>query len=173
MEIWKGLIYQSKDYSDRFEVSNEGNIRNKLTGTVYKLQFIGNGYLGIVVSLGQKGKIKLIRAHKAVAETFIPNPNNLPQVNHKDGDKQNNKVENLEWVTNRENYDHAIKNNLITQQFKKGYTPKNKKLSDENRLYIKEHYIKGDKQYGQKALAKKFNVHRSIISNVITGYKTY
>ncbi len=65
------------------------------------------GYL--VIDLYINGLRKQYRQHRLIAETFIPNPNNLPQINHIDGDKTNNKVENLEWCTNRVNQLHYTK----------------------------------------------------------------
>ena len=72
-----------------------------------------SGY--VTVELTNKDGIETYHyLHRFVAEAFIPNPNNLPQVNHKDGNKQNNCVDNLEWVTSRENIQHSIVNNLGT-----------------------------------------------------------
>ena len=71
------------------------------------------GYL--YVEIGRK-KYKV---HRLVAEYFIPNPNNLPQVNHIDCDKTNNNVKNLEWVTNRENYEWSWKNGTFGKEFLK------------------------------------------------------
>ena len=62
--------------------------------------------------LYKNGKEKLFRVHRLVAMAFLPNPNNLPQVNHKDGNKQNNSVDNLEWCEQSDNMKHAYKNGL-------------------------------------------------------------
>ena len=70
------------------------------------------GYLQ--VHLRVDGKDKIIKVHRLVAGAFVPNPNNLPQVNHINGDKTDNRIENLEWCTNGENQIHAYKNGLQT-----------------------------------------------------------
>ena len=95
-EVWKRLIYHGEDYGDWYEVSNIGNIRNSRTHRVRKLNVLPQGYAFVGVSLGSRANKPLFRVHRAVAETFIPNPKNLPVINHIDGNKLNNVVENLE-----------------------------------------------------------------------------
>lgn len=102
-----------------FAVSNKGRVKSLArdvpnhTGIIHKperilkLQTDHKGYAR--VSLGKR---KTLAVHRLVAKSFIPNPQNKPQVNHIDGNKQNNCVENLEWCTNQENQIHAIKTGL-------------------------------------------------------------
>jgi len=97
-------------YSENYEVSNTGLIRNKHTGYALKPSVDKKGYLR--ARLSRKNIKKSVRIHRMVAIAFIPNPNILPQVNHKDGDKNNNSVSNLEWSTNSDNMKHAIANRL-------------------------------------------------------------
>ena len=85
------------------EVSGHGDVR--FNGKLLK-QYYCNGYMQVKVSGKQ------IYVHRLVAQAFIPNPDNKPQVNHKDGNKANNNVNNLEWVTNKENISHAYENSL-------------------------------------------------------------
>ena len=77
------------------------------------------GYLGL--SLHKNNKLENFRTYNLVAQAFIPNPNNLPQVNHKDGNKQNNCVDNLEWCTAQENANHALINGLKYKKQSKYY----------------------------------------------------
>lgn len=107
MEIWEDLIYQHTNYGWLLEVSNTGRIRNKRNNHIYKSHPNTNGYLTVNISLGSRNHKKTFLVHKAVAETFIPNPENKPQVNHKDLNKINNNSLNLEWMTNQENCIHA------------------------------------------------------------------
>lgn len=109
MEIsWKRLIYQGKDYGDYYLVSNTGEIKGVKTGKIRSKNILHTGYYFVSGSLGSRENKITFKIHKAVAETFIPNPHNLPIVNHKDGNKLNNHVSNLEWCTNQENVIHAI-----------------------------------------------------------------
>ena len=166
-EYWSGLIYQGKDYSSRLEVSTNGQIRNKKTKHIYKLNLTGDGYLGVCISLGSRSNKKMIKVHKAVAETFIPNPNNLPQVNHINGNKLNNYSSNLEWCTNQENQIHAIKNGLKTYDSSRGIKNINSKFSKEDVVWIRNNYIPNDKEFGCRALANKFGVSHVTISKII------
>ena len=86
-EIWKRLIYHGKDYGDWYEVSNIGNIRNSRTHRIRKLNILPTGYAFVGVSLGSRDNKPAFKVHRAVAETFIPNPKNLPAINHIDGNK--------------------------------------------------------------------------------------
>lgn len=88
-------------------VAREGKVfYNKNKGEMQeKKQHNHNGYRRINVTIGNKKKN--LRVHRLVAEAFIPNPNNLPEVNHIDEDKSNNHVDNLEWVTASQNQQHS------------------------------------------------------------------
>lgn len=108
MEIWKPIT----GTKGLIEVSNEGRVRSLLRGEprVLKTQVDNKGYHRIRVTI-EREKMTY-KVHREIANAFIPNPNNLPQVNHKDGNKNNNTVANLEWITNRDNARHAMENGL-------------------------------------------------------------
>ena len=108
MEMWKPIV-GTKGF---IEVSNKGRVRSLLRGTprILKTQADKKGYHRVRVTIEQE---KLTyKVHREIAKAFLPNPEKLPQVNHKDGDKSNNAADNLEWVTNSENARHAIENGL-------------------------------------------------------------
>lgn len=97
-------------------VTEDGQIYSGLRDGIYlKQQENNKGYMTVRVTVGKEKKV--IRVHRAVAEAFIPNPMNKLQVNHKDGNKKNNSVDNLEWVTNKENAVHAMKYGLWENVF--------------------------------------------------------
>lgn len=122
-----------------YYVSNLGNVKlNERILKPYSNQKGGKGYLLLTIyNYNDKQNYKRY-IHRLVAQVFIPNPENKPCVNHRDGNKKNNNVNNLEWATYSENMYHAVKNNLTN--FPKG---KNHKLSkkvvqlDLNRKFIK------------------------------------
>ena len=105
-EAWKPVA----GWENRYEISNLGRLRNARTGRISKNAVVRNDY--IVDILSDNGRRKTVRRHRLVAEAFIPNPENKPEVNHKDGVKYNNCVDNLEWATHRENTDHSWMNGL-------------------------------------------------------------
>ena len=143
---------------DDYEITKDGQVINRTNGHILKPQPNGKGYLR--VSIGKK----LQFVHRLVAEKYIPNPNNLPQVNHIDGNKLNNCVENLEWVSNNENRKHAVEHNL---HLKGGKCPWSK-LTEEDVIYIRTHKY----EKTQKEWAEDYGVSRATISDVI-NYRTW
>lgn len=105
MEQWAQIA------DSHYSVSSEGRVRNDNNGKIKSLVNTGDGYYH--TDLYSEGKRETKKVHRLVAEAFIPNPDNKPQVNHKDGNKHNNNMGNLEWVDNSENMIHAFKNGLI------------------------------------------------------------
>ena len=169
-EEWKRLIYNNKDYGNLYLVSNFGRIKNAKTNYIRKACCSEkNPYPYITFVINEK--IITIKIHRAVAENFIPNPDNLPQVNHIDGNKRNNCVNNLEWVTAKQNVIHAVINDL----YKNGESSELSKLNKEQVEYIKENCILYNKEFGCTALAEKFNVDVSTISKIIhdVSWKKY
>ena len=99
--------------------------------------------------------------HRLVAEKWVTNPDNKEQVNHKDGNKLNNSADNLEWVDNQENRNHAVKEFLHLQGEDCSYS----KLNWEKVEYIRNN----PDNLTQKELGEKFGVARTTISSVVTG----
>ncbi len=118
-EIWKRMIYHGKDLGDYYLVSNKGEIKGVKSGKIRHKNIMPTGYYFISISLGSRENKMTIKNHRAVAETFINNPNNLPFINHIDGNKLNNSVDNLEWCTPKENAQHAVKMGLCDESINK------------------------------------------------------
>lgn len=96
-----------KKVCDKYSIDENGMSKNDITGKLLKQKKNKRGY--IFYTIYADGKRKDISAHREVARLFIPNPQNLPQVNHIDGDKTNNNVLNLEWISASGNLKHAVK----------------------------------------------------------------
>lgn len=112
MERWKEI----EGTGGRLLVSDQGRIKSLLRdGRVLKATKDKKGYLRLRVTLDRKKYV--FKVHRLVAAAFVPNPENKPQVNHLNGDKTDNRACNLEWVSNRENAQHAVKNGLWENVF--------------------------------------------------------
>ena len=146
-------------YNGYYSISEEGEVWSEKSKKFLSVFTDKDGYL--LCNLYRDGIRKLHKIHRLVALTFIPNPENKPQVNHIDGNKANNHIDNLEWASPEENIKHAWSSGLAKS-----------KLTEEDVLYIRTNYIPKSPDFGGRALAKKFNVVPSVISNVVKG-KTY
>lgn len=163
-EIWKDI----EGYEGSYQVSNRGQIRS-LKGISYrgdKLQYRlmkqwkrnKQGYLGI--QLCRQGIIKNYFVHRLVGKAFIQNPLNLPQINHKDGIKINNNVNNLEYVTGSENVRHAYRTGLASSL---GESNSRSKLKSNEILEIRTLRESG---IPVKDIARKYNIERNYIYSI-------
>lgn len=107
------------DNYTNYYIYDNGDVLNAITNKVLKGSIGENGYK--YYRLSKNNEKTMHYAHRLVAEAFLDNPNNLPVVNHKDGNKLNNNIDNLEWVSYSENIEHAHRQNLITQRRKSEY----------------------------------------------------
>jgi hypothetical protein len=163
-EIWKKI----KDF-DGYFVSNLGKVRgtrqNKdiiLKNRTLSKSDNNKFYLPYQqVVLYENGKQKTKMIHRLVAENFISNPDNKPQVHHIDNDVTNNKVDNLEWVTPSENVNHTLSYRKETR----GIDNNKSKLSEEDVLKIRKMY--GENNITQRELGKLFNVSQTNIKEIV------
>ena len=155
MEVWKTI----QNYGGLYQVSNTGKVRD-LKNHIKPVYKNNKGYE--CLSLYYNGKTYHPTVHRLVAKAFIPNPNNYDQVNHKDCNKENNNVENLEWCNQRSNYDEGIK----TFQYSKNEEHYFAKLKNSDIPIIYELYKLG---FTRATVAKIFNVNHSSLEAIEKG----
>lgn len=171
-EKWKNI----KGYEGIYQVSNLGRIKSLERMEKYKntqrkrkekiLKGINlNGYIRIGLLKNKKYKNFLV--HRLVATTFIPNPNNFKEINHKDGNKQNNEISNLEWCTRSENVKHAYNTKL--KEGRKGTKNGRAKFTTKEIEEIRNVYKYKDKNCNTYRIAEKYNVSEPTILNIIKG----
>lgn len=167
MEEWKPI----GSLNNRYEASNYGNIRNSSTHKILK-QFINKfGYKILTVRPIPKQQIN-IRVHRVVAEAFLGKCPDGYVVNHKDGDKSNNNIDNLEYVTPSENNQHALNNNLRSHphnfsNMKRGENHYNASITEEQAKYILR--LHKETHFGARKLSKMTNISIGAIGNLIAG----
>ena len=111
MEHWKAIA----GYDGQYEVSDQGRVKSLKHGKDKILKPRKDKYGYLQVGICKYGQIKFLLVHRLVAEAFIPNPNNLDTVNHKDEVKTNNTVGNLEWMSQRDNNNYGTRNKRIAE----------------------------------------------------------
>lgn len=155
----RNLVYNGEVY-ENFSITEHGEVKNLSTNHIYKTSYDIHGYCMVYLPMGKRGKVKAIRVHKAVAETYIPNPNNLPIVHHKDENKGNPDYTNLEWVTAKKNMEyHYNELKKETEYYN------NRKLSKDDIVKIKTLST----QMSRREIAKMFNVSKTTIINLLNG----
>ena len=112
MAEWRPLKYKDQDYGKRALISDDGQIKSVATGVILRQAIKPSGYRHINIFLGN-GKRKTFLVHVAVASTFVDGYKPGLTVNHQDGDKSNNRADNLEWCTHKENTQHALQHGLL------------------------------------------------------------
>lgn len=160
-EIWKDI----RGYEGLYQVSNLGRVKSlerlDRMGREIKTKILsqsdnGNGYSYVGLYKDKKGK--KVGVHRLVAQMFIPNPNNLPQVNHLDEDKYNNKIDNLAWVTNKENSNYGNHNKNLAMAQKRTSV-----IARDIKTGVSIHFN------SLREAERKTGVHHSNISKVLKG----
>ena len=158
-----------KGYEDSYQISDSGRVftKRRLIGNQIYYgkelvpQLTEDGYLK--VTLSKNSKCKKFYLHRLVAIQFLNNPMNLPQVNHKDGNKLNNNITNLEWCTKQENQNHAVRTGLM----QRGQDRPSAKLTEAKVLEI--YKLKGILK--AQDIADKYGVSKNTINCILRGSK--
>ena len=171
-EIWKDI----PGYEGLYKVSSLGNVMSFQTEGLFGKGNAGRlmaqhpdkcGYMYVELRNKHKKRQK-ISVHRLVAITFIPNPDNLPQVNHKDEIRDHNNVDNLEWcsVLYNQRYGHRRERSSISST---GENNPRAILTENDVLEIRQTYAPGDKEYGVRGLSEKYGVAYVTIQKIVQG----
>lgn len=152
-EIWKPIV----GYEEIYAVSSLGKVKNLTRGGIRKLGNNTRGYLR--VNLSKNGQSKFWSVHRLVATAFVPNPQNFPQVNHKNGVKTDNRAENLEWISVSDNQKHSYK--ALKRK------PPKSVLNNTQVLEIDQLLRQGTNTIEQ--ITEAYNVSKRTILNIETG----
>lgn len=172
-EVWKEI----QGHQETYLVSNLGNIKTKqrkgFNGSIIKSHEIkkhlnSTGYYRVHINLGDGSKSYFL--HRIVADLFVPNQDGKPDVAFKDGNVLNCRADNLEWRTRSETiaYQYTHGSREVTRMF--GEEHGMHKLTNDDVSYIRRNYICGDREYGQSAMARLFNVSPRAIFQIVHNY---
>lgn len=166
-------MIQFKEYphNNRYIVYSDGRIFSKPN----KMNHSTDG-LFLKQTIDKKGYVKVklypekktITVHRMVTITFLDNPNNYEQINHKDGNKLNNHVDNLEWCSNKQNAEHAILTKLITNEMRpRGSKHRRSKITEQDVIDIRARCVKGDLQNGVTAIARDYGLNPTTVGDIV------
>jgi hypothetical protein len=168
-EIWKPVL----GYEGFYEISSLGRVRSvkrtiirkngcpqTIRERMLKTDHDGSPYLHTSLSIG--GAVKTKSVHALVAEAFIPNPMKLPEVNHKDTNKRNNSIKNLEWMTRSEQQIHARGFGLGPENV--GSRNGQSKFNEQSAAECRERFLMGESLRG---LASSFGVHVEVVRSLV------
>ena len=165
-EVWKDI----DGFDGRYQISNTGIVRSFARPYYSEAKILhqfhdSDGYCIVNLCYASKGiKSKTVKVHRLVANAFIDNPLNLPEINHIDENKTNNHAQNLEWCTTQYNLTYGNRLNCTY-----GSNNFHSKLTADQVDEIRRTYKKGDKEYGQSALGKKYGVAHGSIAAIVKG----
>lgn len=163
METWKDIF----GYEGLYQISNRGRLKSLVGGwrkseKILKSCHNTDGYL--IIGLYKDKKRKTKRVARLIAEAFISNPNNKPQINHKNGIKTDDRIDNLEWVTSSENHQHAFRVGIKSQ---KGEKHNRTHLTEKDILVIHGLYL--SKTFNQMILSRIYRINQQGISKILLG----
>ena len=161
-EVWKQVSIDGVLFD--YEVSNLGNIQKFSTKKIIKCHKDDGGYIIANIMKPEIGYKSCKSIHRLVAKAFIPNPKKLPEVNHFDGNKENNTVTNLEWVSRKRNIRHALDSGLRNSVCIEGEGTWNNKYSKEQILQVADLIQSG--QYSFREIAEITGVKRTTIKKI-------
>lgn len=160
-------FYPIKGYEGLYEINKIGEVKSLANyhrkDSIILKQAIVLGYC--VVGLSKNNKRKLYKVHRLLAKNFLPNTENKATVNHKNGIKHDNRLENIEWATYSENNNHALNTNLRVMP--KNENHHNCKLTKEDIADIRSKYKSGN--YLQKDLSNEYNINFRTVSSIVNN----
>ena len=154
-------------YGVEYKITDKGEVYSVKKGNLISQRHDSCGYSSFTAGLTHCRK--RVRTHLLVARLFVPNPNNLPEVDHLDGNRSNPSADNLEWVTHLENVRRSVRNGTHYNGFIGTGNPK-AKLNEDKVRYIRKLY--SEDKLTQQEISKKLNIPWSTIHNIVT-YQTW
>lgn len=160
IEIWKDI----RGYEGLYQISNLGRVKGIRRNKIMKLRVTTNEYHDVSLSKLNRKEHKLV--HRLVAQAFISNPENKPQVNHIDENKTNNSVDNLEWVTAKENTNHGTRNKRVGDR---------NRIVQKNRIDLSKRVVcsNGEIYPSINEASRVLKIDNSYIVKVLKGKRKY